>query len=430
NLGNLFQTIGNYEKVIYAYGKAAEILEKINPQDRTLVDSYLAIANAYFSKSEFENAIKYYNTALTTLLKFKRDDSTTITAIIYCNIANTFVKMNDNEKAVENYQKAISIFETDPEGFNIYITSPLTSLIELCTKIKKDDMAREYSARLDKAVFENIKELIGNLDLMKEAGNFYLNAGEKDKCKSMLKDAIDKARSEYGEEKKEFYSFLHQIASIYKNFKFYEEAMAVFDVIIEKAPHISDPPLELVAFAFNDKGLYHSSKNEFELAMEYFEKSFETYCVADKGESYRSTMILSNMADMYHQMNRLDECLITYEGLLDKLQKFDREDKTGTLNGLAGYIKALFRSGNKEGAFQKLETYRAVLVSAHGEASRKHSEYYSWAGNLALEFDHVDEAKTFFDKALSMTLKFFSNDKILIGVNYKDIGTIYYLKGE
>lgn len=122
-----------WDKTLIYFNKAIEIaLDKINEVNANLIDSYNILANCYINfgilkhnQGDFDNALKYYFKALSTLIQHKgENDLTTAQCYKYIGITNT--DRGNSDIATNYFKKAIAcqiknLGNDHPDLMHIYI---------------------------------------------------------------------------------------------------------------------------------------------------------------------------------------------------------------------------------------------------------------------------------------------------------------------
>ncbi|MFC1504632.1 tetratricopeptide repeat protein, partial [Spirochaetota bacterium] len=88
------------------YDKAQEIYREAETDDPENAKIHYNIGNTYYKKKLYEKAIEEYNKALST-------DDPDFQAKIYYNLGNAFYKTSQYDKAVLSYKKSLTIHPDD-----------------------------------------------------------------------------------------------------------------------------------------------------------------------------------------------------------------------------------------------------------------------------------------------------------------------------
>lgn len=108
NLANVYTHIDNYEKAIDYLLKSKKVYENVENIDKnSLAGVYTNLGLAFTGNEEYEQAMKYYNKAL-SLIEGKKNYS--YEAAIFNNIGEVQFKMNELSKAKNYYDKALKLY--------------------------------------------------------------------------------------------------------------------------------------------------------------------------------------------------------------------------------------------------------------------------------------------------------------------------------
>jgi tetratricopeptide (TPR) repeat protein len=175
-LGNVFNTIGEYEKSLAYYFNALKIFERMK-EENGLGMIYGNIANVYFHLSDYDNALKYSERSLS--ISSKLNDLYGVVSS-YNNIGNIYITFDNKDKALKNYLLALKINE---KLKNKILFADLYNNIGLIYKnLNQLDLALDYYSKSIKYYQEtdnpygisNTSAAIGDIYLMKKNKNMAL----------------------------------------------------------------------------------------------------------------------------------------------------------------------------------------------------------------------------------------------------------------
>lgn len=186
------QLVNTYSKIEIekALDYARQGLELVN--DEYTKDTgffYLRMGNFYNAKSEHEKAL-FYNKKMLEVAK--RLQYKLGVAKSYQNIGVTYVKMGNYNQALDNYLKALKIYETlEEENFIVGITGNIGSLYSC--RLKDDENGLIY---YNKAL--TLSKKIGNekfrAHILGAVGEMYMRQKEFEKAKNVLEESISIAK--------------------------------------------------------------------------------------------------------------------------------------------------------------------------------------------------------------------------------------------
>ncbi|MEI6882678.1 MAG: tetratricopeptide repeat protein, partial [Bacteroidota bacterium] len=118
NLGNSFDSKGEYDKAIEYKKKSIEIqLKTLGTEHPILAIYYSNLGNSFNSKGEYDKAIEYNQKALEIQLKTLKAEHP-ILARLYNNLGNSFEAKGEYEKAIDYYQKTITTCRYSNQDFS------------------------------------------------------------------------------------------------------------------------------------------------------------------------------------------------------------------------------------------------------------------------------------------------------------------------
>lgn len=242
-LGNAYREKGNYARAEQHYRKSLSIEPR---QVRALTN----MGNMYSEKGEFENAIIAYEKALA----LERGKVYKHTEFIYNNLGTAYFRLQNYEKAIENFTVGIAI---DPNSPDIFLNRG-----NAYARLKKFDKAEED--------YQQALRLNPNmLEVYKFMGLTYIQSEDFDKAIGVFNEYLKRDRQSEGA--------LRVIASrglAFNRKGEYRKALQDFSTAIKMNPYFGEP--------YRLMGMTYSEMGEIDLAI----KSFEKYLQLESDSPY------------------------------------------------------------------------------------------------------------------------------------------------
>ena len=115
NVGATFKNLGEYDKAIEYYQENLKIQERLGNL-KLMARSKANIANVYYAFGlDYDKVLEYYNESLdhlkVYLLEHPDDEQgKQLLAQVYLNIGITYKEIEDDDQAIENFQKALDLY--------------------------------------------------------------------------------------------------------------------------------------------------------------------------------------------------------------------------------------------------------------------------------------------------------------------------------
>ncbi|MBL7732986.1 MAG: tetratricopeptide repeat protein [Chitinophagaceae bacterium] len=232
----LYEAADLSERVGY-YDDSVRYLEKlvaVTGEEQVKLAVYLNdLGLAFYRKGEYDKAIVYYESALTTNKKFYGEEHPDITSY-YNNLGEACRAKGEYEKAIGYYERSLEI------GKRFY--------------------GEEHPS---------ISTSYNNL------GGVYRAKGEDDKAIGYYKSALTIDRKLYGEEHPNIAAYYNNLGGAYRAKGEYEKAIGYYEraLAIDKKFYGEEHPN--IATRYNNLGAAYYNKMKYDKAIWYYEKSLE-----------------------------------------------------------------------------------------------------------------------------------------------------------
>ncbi len=309
-----------FQKAVSDFRKAMELDPGYAPL------SHLGLGNAYYLYYDYyddmlNKAVLEYENALQGLDQIKAKLGEEGVAMVYTNLARTYLKMCELDKAYGNYKKAIEISPID---------TALEHLVPVCIELGKYEEAYEVASRYIEMSREAGSEEL-DLALMPGAVAAY-HLGKYDEALDYINEVIDTfPESAYVAEAYRFRAMIRrQEGREVEARKDLEEAIRICSDIISNPEVPADIP-----GAYYERGLCYFDLEEYKKALRDFRYLVEHPEIADREVAHENYYIEGYvaLACTYSQLGRNEEARGTFEEALEKL------DTDPELKGWRKYIR-------------------------------------------------------------------------------------------
>lgn len=310
-----------------AFQKAVSDFEKAMELDPSYAPlSHFGLGNAYYLYYDdyddmLDKAVPEYEKALRGLDQIRAKLGEEGAAMVYANLARTYLKMCELDKAYENYKKAIEISPVD---------TALEHLVPVCIELGKYEEAYEVASRYIEMSREAGSEEL-DLALMPGAIAAY-HLGKYDEALDYINEVIETfPDSAYVAEAYRFRTMiLREKGREEEARKDLEEAIGICSGIISNPEVPADIP-----GAYYERGLCRFDLGEYEKAIEDFRYLIEHPEESNREVAHENYYIEGYiaLACTYSQLGRNEEAEETLKEALEKL------DTDPELKGWRKYIR-------------------------------------------------------------------------------------------
>jgi tetratricopeptide (TPR) repeat protein len=281
---------------VSVYGQAVSVDSlklylKNNKSDTSQINALNALSHAYIDLSQYENAMKYAQQAITQAEKihYKKGFS-----LAYDNIGLAFEIQGDYQKAYDNYFKALKINEEI--GNKKAISTSFNNLGII------DYYQSNYADALDhylRALKIN-NELGDKIEIAKSYGNIgliYEQQGDYPKALEQFFNALKIQETLHDTTGIEF--SLNSIGNIYSNLNEFDKALEYEFKALKLNENSRN--IHNISECYNNIGTIYSNKKNYPKALEYYFKSLKIDEQHD--DKLGISILLNNIANIYNYQN-------------------------------------------------------------------------------------------------------------------------------
>jgi tetratricopeptide (TPR) repeat protein/energy-coupling factor transporter ATP-binding protein EcfA2 len=264
--------------------RAMKVAEKLDQNSFFGEDLVLKTARVlgdfYTSQQKYTEAEKFYDRALTALQVDRTQAESPEAAGLFLKLADTYQKMEQNDKALEVYSKVLNYYQMQPEKFGSEIASTQISLGMLTLKL--GDLARADAISLTVLNFTGKGSVpSGSITpLLRKLASEYEGAGKLTEAEVVYKRALEfQIKSRGGTDNSSVYDSLNQVGQFYERHGKIKEAEAVYDQalkIVERVFGVENsavvPSLKRLAKVYGDAGKNNEAEEFYQRAIRNLEK--------------------------------------------------------------------------------------------------------------------------------------------------------------
>jgi len=417
----LFRLQGKHEQSFTCLGLKNENIPSVGENAIHLAEYYREKGIAYAYKNLFAEAEKYLEKALSIQKKF-HDDSVQC-ALIYLGFGEVYLSCRNAEKAHQNFQKALTIYE---RFFGIenahYQIARCYEKIGMTFQIERDfekgfDMmnkALKLRLQISEEIQPHIAESYYNL------GCLYSECNSIDQALESFSQSLDIYLDVFGLDSIGVASSYQNIATLYSAFNDDEKAIEYFELSIKIRAACQEETSMDTARCYHNVGQILTKQGKVMVSIENFKKAVNIYKKfgnnPDLGLCYLNIGTLCEDAGIY------SEDLENYQNALDVFVKC-----LGKMHPL------LAETYNRVGALkfwrgeypEAVENYKKSIKIASTIYGPDHHALASYYNNLAMAHCRLKNAKAGFSAIKKCLRVLEKNNK----VPYKDMSQIYQTMG-
>jgi len=359
-----FSTVESRNLFLVLSAHIESVTSDIYENDRTekLSNLYFFLGKGFGEFADYVKALEYYQKALSIFEKVLGKEHPS-TATTYNNIAGVYYKQGDYVKVLEYYQKALSIAEKVLGNKHPSTATTYNNIGEIYRNQGDYDKAFEY---YQKALFivEKVlgKEHPNTAATYNNIAEVYDNQGDYINALEYYQKALSIREKVLGKEHSSTATTYNNMAAVYDNQGDYGKALEYYRKalsIIEKVLGIEHPD---TATTYNNIALAYCNQADYDEALEYYGKALS---IREKvlGKEHPSTATTyNNIAFVYRKQGDYGKALEWYFKSLPILVKvlgFEHPTTEIVFNNMA---YAYEKSGNPEPFEKWLEASLSPLT--------------------------------------------------------------------
>lgn len=365
NIGGVYAENGNYQEALQYFQKALTIFLDINKKSMDVATCYNCIGASLSHIENYDLALEYLEKALEIRLSLEGDRGLN-TANSYSNIGSVHSDLGHYCEAMDCYIKALNIRigygnETKEIADSYHNIGSLM--------IRHGDYAKaiEY---LEKSLDIN-KKFLGERHphlsyLYNNIGSIYRQIGDYDKALENYVKAKDIRVCVFGEMHSSLTNTYNNLGLIYKKHKDFNKAIEYYQKSIDIIKSTYGDNSAKLRVIYNNIGSLLIDTKDFPRALEYLNLAKDAF-ISSLGEDHPDlSTIYANIGRVYRQMEDYTQAQINCEEAIRIMTKANLVSPTlGITYGILGNI--LFAMENYSESLECFEKALGIMVSKLGE---------------------------------------------------------------
>jgi len=333
--------------------EALTIIGKTNNLDKA--KALNSIASYYSVISQYEKALENFEAALKVAIE---NDHPEIISEIYNNIGIVYYKKTDYDNALQYYQKALQYCENDILGSTI----KLMNIGQVYYYRGEYDIALEYYQRVLEISEQNSQQ-ITIAHSLKEIGTIYYKWGKYDKARQNFQQALI-IYQESGN-KKRTAIILNWLGMIYKRENNYQKAIEYQKRSLKIKREINNKVG--IANSLNGLGISYKKLGDYTQALKYYQEAL--HIQKEINDEIGVAATISNIGRLYQILGNTDSALNMFFKSNNIARRIDyKQVQINNYNSIAG----TYRQTNKPAeALKYYEKYMALKDSVFNEEKHK-----------------------------------------------------------
>lgn len=381
NLGVVFDQMRFYEKAAEYYEKAAALKKECGGECLSYADTLNNLAIVYNQTGRQEDALRLHSKALEIRdLKLGRDHMDYIHSLYH--IGNTYELMENAEKAVELFEKALRRARqcVDFSGMDLAdIHGALARGFDRQGNFKK--AIYYYEICLDLIEKERGSENYYYMMHMLTLAGVCEKAGLTDLAVEYCERAIEIRRSLMSEEHLDFINSLNNLAAICCKDKQYEKALRLHREALELVERMLGRSHVFYADALNNLSVDYCGMKEYKKALALNQKALAQKRLLLGDNDPQTAASLMSMGTLYDNMGKYAEAMECYQQALEIRRKaFSEEDSC-----CADTLTAIGRLYEHQGAYEAAAAAIQEGIAIRRACGEERSGIYVWSLQLLAE---------------------------------------------
>jgi tetratricopeptide (TPR) repeat protein len=307
-LGFALDNLGHYDEAIETFQQAYDVF-KAEPEKhhQNSMRSLTNIGMAWFNQGDHNEALRYFKEALE--LSEVSDDNHSITASIYNNVGQIFLKLGDYETAIASFESAYE-HQLKKKTYEAYINIPVYhhSMASAYAHLKDYAKALKYlEASLaffpeddrNRPEVATIYNSLGFLNV--EQGNIEAGMEFYRKSLKILNEIYDYSHPR-------IMDAMHRIADAMMKAGNLKQALDYIEKVLENAMHTYGPDHGETAEFYKTKASIYIHLKRYPEALEYIQKTSKIY-KATFEEHPDMVIIESNTGAVYMALRQYDKAI-------------------------------------------------------------------------------------------------------------------------
>ncbi|CAH3110724.1 unnamed protein product, partial [Porites lobata] len=388
------------------------------------VNSCLRLGVVCTEHCEFHTARKYYDNALSCLLRFVSPDHASV-ASIYDDLGSLHLKLGDRNSAKEYLNRALKIKLKKLGKDSISTATTFSHLASLHLLLGDLERAKEYQDSALKIYLKKLRpdhsyiaRTYGNL------GSIHKNMGELESAKKYVSFALEiqlktcPDHTDVAITYSKLGDIHQQLGDLERAKEYQDRALAIF---LKKR----SPDHTAVATTYFKFGNIHQQLGDLQRAKEYQDRALAIFRKKLGSDHTDVATTYSKLGDIHQQLGDLQQAKEYQDRALAIILKKlgpDHTDVATTYSKLGDIHQQL---GDLQQAKEFQHRALAIILKKLGPDHTDAAIRYSNLGDLHKQLGDLESAKEYQDRALAIRLKKLGPDHTAVATTYSKLGDIH-----
>ena len=428
-LGVVYNILGDFKRSKQYYEKGLEIREAIyKDKHQEIAESYDGLAWVYETLGEFEQAILYYQKGL-DMFRQVFGENHPLTAKSYNNLATVYSTQADKKKSIKCYEKTLEIDKLILGDFHpdtAFVYSSLGVEYSKGIDLKKSKEFLNKSIEIMKAIYGDHNQHI--IVPYNNLATVYMDSGKYSEALELYKKTLEIGTDIYGENNPSLALYYKNLGAACLKLKYFDKATEyLFKCLsVLKAAYNTEKHTE-IASCFCKLAELYKETNQYELALEFNEKSLHIY-KSIFGETHpRVGSCYHNLAISYMNQYNYPKSIEYYLKNIEISKKIFCEYNINLATTYCSLALVYERMGNYQNCIEynkkALAIHDAFYGPDHVETSTCYNQMgacFRRTGNLAKALEHHERALRIYQASFAD-----SENHEEIALSYDLLGSTY-----
>jgi tetratricopeptide (TPR) repeat protein len=445
NLGNAYETIGNYMKakehlladllIKQKKYKGGQIQREdgIYPSNHLDIDITLGnLGRACYYLGEYQEALTHFNQALEMTKAIHSDNHPSIATSLH-NMGSVYNNLGEHGKALQYYEEAFEMTKAIHSGNHPSVAISLHNMGSVYNSLGEHKKALQYyeeAVEILRASYPinhpSVATLLNNI------GSVYEMLNEHRKALTYYEQALEMLKATYPTNHPSVATLLNNIGSVYEVLNEHRKALAYYEQALEMEKVIYPGNHTSVATSLNNIGNLYNRIGEYRKVLHYLEQALEMKKAIYPGNHPDTAILLHNIGNLYSSLDEYRKALQYYEQAL-KMEKaiytINHPSVATSLNNIGNLYNSL--GEHREALYyleQALEMLKAIYPINHSSVATLLSNI----GSIYYSLGEYRRALQYYEKAFEMEKSIYLDNhaSISIATLLNNIGSVYEMLSE
>ena len=431
NLGELYQSFGQYEKAESLYKESLEIRKKVFGKDnREVAISFTNLGILYLYLGKLKKAETYLEQSLEIIKDVygldHRDTATTIE-----NLAVLYLELGKVKKAEPLYKQSLEIRK---KLFGLEHRDTAISLNNIANFFLKIGEPKKAETYFEQSL--EIYKRINGLDhpdtalAISNLGFMYDYLGKYKKAEPLYKQSLEIRKKLFGQGHPEVASSLNHLGDLYHSLGKYKKAEPFYKQSLEIRKKVYGLEHFDTASSLNNIAYLHYDLGELTKAEKFFEQSLGIIKKIYGLEHYKTATAINNLGEVYYSFGQFEKAESLYKDSLEIREKVfgqDHPDIAISLEDLGSLFLSLSQYEKAKSYLEKsLEIRKKVFGLDHPDTATS-------LNDLALAYESLgnyEDADNLYRQSLEIRKKLFGLEDRATAISLNNVGLRYMRLGQ